>query len=50
MNISDWIERHAGLTPGKTAIRFCGRDVSYAELAALIERLAAAIAVAYGAH
>ncbi len=44
MNISDWIERHAGLTPGKTAIRFCGRDVSYAELAALIERLAAAIA------
>ncbi|TRZ89545.1 MAG: long-chain fatty acid--CoA ligase [Rhodocyclaceae bacterium] len=44
MNISGWIDRHAGLTPDKTAIRFAGRDVSYAELAGLIDRLAAALA------
>lgn len=44
MNISEWIDRHAGLMPDKTAIRFSGRDVRYAELAALIERLAAAFA------
>ncbi|MCX7149093.1 MAG: long-chain fatty acid--CoA ligase [Rhodocyclales bacterium] len=44
MNVAEWIARHAGLTPDKTAIRFAGRDVSYAELAGLINRLAAALA------
>jgi len=44
MNLSDWIDRHAGLSPGKTAIRFPERDVSYAELAAQVEGLAAALA------
>ena len=44
--ITEWIDRHAGLTPGKTAIRFPGRDVSYAALAELIDRLAAALASA----
>ena len=44
MNISAWIGHRAGLTPDKTAIRFAGRDVSYADLAQLIDRLAAALA------
>ncbi len=44
MNVSEWIDRHAGLTPDKTAIGFSGRDVSYAELADRIERLAASLA------
>ena len=44
MNPSEWISRHAGLTPGKAAIRFPGRDVSYAQLAALIDQLALALA------
>lgn len=42
MNFSEWIDRHAGLTPDKTAIRFSGRDVSYAELAARVDKLATA--------
>ncbi len=44
MNISAWIDRHAGLTPDKAAIRFGGHDVSYAALAQLIDRLASALA------
>ena len=44
MNISAWIEHHAGLTPDKTAIRFAGRDVTYAGFAETIHRLAAALA------
>ncbi|MCM2288238.1 MAG: AMP-binding protein, partial [Sulfuritalea sp.] len=44
MSLPDWIERNAGLTPDKAAIRFPGRDVSYAALAALVEQLAAALA------
>jgi fatty-acyl-CoA synthase len=44
MSLSDWISHNAGLTPDKAAIRFPGRDVSYAELAALIERMVAAMA------
>ncbi len=44
MNISAWIDRHAGLNPDRTAIRFAGRDVSYGGLAQLIDRLASALA------
>jgi len=44
MNVAEWIDRHAGLTPDKTAIRFCGRDISYAQFAELIDRVAMALA------
>jgi fatty-acyl-CoA synthase len=44
MNVSEWIDRHARLTPAKPAIRFPGRDFSYAEFAQLIDRVAAALA------
>jgi fatty-acyl-CoA synthase len=44
MNISEWIDRHAGLTPDKSAIRFSERDISYAQFAALIEQVSAALA------
>jgi fatty-acyl-CoA synthase len=44
MNVSEWIARNAEATPGKVAIRFPGRELSYAELAALIDRLAGALA------
>ena len=44
MNLSAWIARNAGLTPDKTAIRFSGRDISYAALAVLIDKLASALA------
>lgn len=44
MSLSEWIDRHAGTTPGKVAIRFPGRDLSYAALAALVNRIAAALA------
>ena len=44
MNVSDWIVRHAEQTPDKPAIRFPGRELSYAQLAALVEELAAALA------
>ena len=44
MDLSDWIDRHAALTPGRTAIRFPGRDTSYADLAELVHRLASAMA------
>ncbi|MFH1873544.1 MAG: long-chain fatty acid--CoA ligase [Pseudomonadota bacterium] len=44
MSLPDWIDHNAGLTPDKAAIRFPGRDVSYAQLAAKIEQLAAALA------
>ena len=40
-DISLWIERHAGFYPGRTAIRFQGQAVSYADLANGIERAAA---------
>ncbi|HUW36971.1 MAG TPA: AMP-binding protein [Rhodocyclaceae bacterium] len=43
MNVSDWIVRHAEATPDKLAVRFPGRDLSYAALAALVEELAAAL-------
>lgn len=44
MDLSEWIKCNAGLTPDKAAICFPGRDVSYAQLAALIEQLASALA------
>ena len=40
MNIGRWIERHGVFTPGKTALRFEGQTLSYAELAAEIEQAA----------
>ena len=40
-DISLWIERHAGFFPGRTAIRFQGPTLSYADLARGIERGAA---------
>ena len=40
-DISLWIERHAGFHPGRTAIRFQGQALSYADLAHGIERAAA---------
>lgn len=42
----DWIGRHAAATPDKTAIRYGGRDLSYRDFAALIERAAGALAAA----
>ena len=44
MDLSDWIDRHARLTPEQTAIRFPERDVSYGALAELVHRLASAMA------
>ncbi len=44
MDLSEWIDRHARLTPERTAIRFPGRDVSYGALAELVHRLASAMA------
>jgi fatty-acyl-CoA synthase len=44
MKLGDWIAHNAGLTPDKAAIRFPGRDVSYAQLGALVDRIAAALA------
>jgi fatty-acyl-CoA synthase len=43
MNISHWIEQHAAYAPAKVALAFEGRDVSYAELARDIGRLAAGL-------
>ncbi|MBI5107220.1 MAG: long-chain fatty acid--CoA ligase [Rhodocyclales bacterium] len=43
--LADWIANNAGRVPDKTAIRFPGHDLSYAELAALVERVAGALAV-----
>jgi len=44
MELSNWIARHAGQTPDKLALRFPGRDYSYAQLAALVDQLCAALA------
>ncbi|MCZ7655651.1 MAG: AMP-binding protein [Rhodocyclaceae bacterium] len=44
MNLAEWIDHNAGLTPDKAAIRFPGREVSYAGLAALVDSFAAALA------
>lgn len=45
MDLSEWIDRHAGLTPDKVALRFPDRDLSYADLAALILQLSSALSV-----
>lgn len=42
--VADWISRNAGRSPDKFAIRFPGRDISYAALAAMIARIAGALA------
>jgi len=42
--LRDWIHRHAGCTPERVAIRFPGRDLSYAALALLVDRYASALA------
>jgi len=46
MDLSEWIDRHAALTPERTAIRFPGRDVSYGALSELVQGLAACMAAA----
>ena len=35
--LADWITDNAGRIPAKTAIRFSGRDISYAEFAAMVD-------------
>ena len=42
--LGNWITDNAGRTPGKAALRYQGRAISYAELAALIDTLAKALA------
>ncbi len=44
MDLSHWIERHARFAPGVVAIRFDGKDISYAELAQRVTRAAAVLA------
>ena len=41
LDISGWIAHWAQWPPGKTALRFEGRSVSYAELARAVRRVAA---------
>ncbi len=43
MNLSDWIEKQAGFTPDKPAIRFEGGEISYEALATRIEAAAWAL-------
>jgi fatty-acyl-CoA synthase len=44
MNLSNWIERQADFVPDRCAIRFSGEDISYAELAQKVNRLADSLA------
>jgi len=44
VQLSNWIDCHAGQTPDKLALRFPGRDYSYAQLAGLVDDLCAALA------
>jgi fatty-acyl-CoA synthase len=46
MQLHDWIHHHAGRTPERLALRFPGRDLSYAALARLVDRYAAGLAAA----
>jgi acyl-CoA synthetase (AMP-forming)/AMP-acid ligase II len=41
LDISRWIAHWAQWTPGKTALRFAGRSVTYAELARAVQWAAA---------
>lgn len=43
MSLADWIERRAGFTPDKPAIRFAGEALSYRALAERIARYAAVL-------
>lgn len=45
MDLSQWIAQHASRKPARAALRFEGRDITYAELAAQIDGIAAALAV-----
>ncbi|TAK54019.1 MAG: long-chain fatty acid--CoA ligase [Gammaproteobacteria bacterium] len=44
MDLSQWIERHARFAPRAPALRFEGREITYAELAGRIRRAAAVLA------
>jgi len=44
--LHNWIHHHAGCTPERVAIRFPGRDLSYAALAQLVDRYAGSLAAA----
>ena len=44
--LADWITHRAALTPQQTALRFAGRSISYASLAALQSDYVAALAAA----
>jgi fatty-acyl-CoA synthase len=46
VDLSLWIERHAGFAPTKCAIRFADREISYAALAMRIDATARALAAA----
>ncbi|MBW7837219.1 MAG: long-chain-fatty-acid--CoA ligase [Sphingomonadales bacterium] len=48
MNVSSWIDRWAARYPDKTAIRFKDKDYSYATLADLVARQAAALHDEFG--
>ena len=43
MSLDEWIEDHARRTPDRIAVRFPGRDLSYAQLARQVRRLAGAL-------
>jgi indoleacetate---CoA ligase len=46
MDLAHWIERQAAFAPARCAIRFAGREISYAALAARIDAVARALAAA----
>lgn len=52
MDLSDWIVRRAGFSPHHTAIHFQGEAITYAALAARVDRIAGmlkdGLAIAYG--
>jgi fatty-acyl-CoA synthase len=43
MNLSDWIERHAGFAPQHEALRFDGESIGYRALAGRVARAAGAL-------
>ncbi|TRZ56195.1 MAG: long-chain fatty acid--CoA ligase [Rhodocyclaceae bacterium] len=43
MALNTWIAHHAGQTPDKLALRFPGRELSYLQLAALVEQVSASL-------